>query len=102
MRLPGWLIRRCPSVAGEPRLGAQWEGLMNKISITGLAAAVVVIVVGAAAYAHFAGDPRAAEIVEYFSAHTHAEDGATSGAPQHSGGTNRYGCHNASVPYHCH
>ncbi len=39
--------------------------------------------------------------VEFFKGHTHI-DGSTSGAPSHSGGTNSYGCHNASVPYHCH
>jgi len=39
--------------------------------------------------------------VEFYKGHTH-NDGETVGAPQHSGGTDRYGCHNASVPYHCH
>ena len=39
---------------------------------------------------------------EFYSGHTHTENGITIGAPQHSGGTDRYGCHNASVPYHCH
>lgn len=41
------------------------------------------------------------EPTAYFVGHTH-EDGSTIGAPQHSGGLNRQGCHNASVPYHCH
>ena len=41
------------------------------------------------------------EPVAFYSGHTH--DGAeTQGAPAHSGGTDRNGCHNASVPYHCH
>ena len=40
--------------------------------------------------------------VEFYKGHTHGEDGATHGAPQHSGGTNSMGCHNGSVPYHCH
>lgn len=39
--------------------------------------------------------------VEYYKGHTHNHD-VTSGAPQHSGGTNSRGCHNGSVPYHCH
>lgn len=39
--------------------------------------------------------------VEFFSGHTHDAEG-THGAPSHSGGTDRYGCHNGSVPYHCH
>jgi hypothetical protein len=39
--------------------------------------------------------------VEFYKGHTHEGD-VTIDAPQHSGGTDRYGCHNASVPYHCH
>ena len=42
------------------------------------------------------------EPVEFYAGHTHGEDGIADGAPQHSGGLDRYGCHNASVPYHCH
>ncbi len=51
-----------------------------------------------AAYAAY-GNPRHA--VEFYKGHTHL-DGITTGAPQHSGGTDKFGCHNASVPYHCH
>ena len=40
--------------------------------------------------------------VEFYLGHTHDESGETHGAPSHSGGTDAYGCHNASVPYHCH
>ncbi len=40
--------------------------------------------------------------VEFYAGHMHDGEGATHGAPQHSGGTNAYGCHNGSVPYHCH
>jgi hypothetical protein len=40
--------------------------------------------------------------VEFYTGHSHNEDGITHGAPQHSGGTNAMGCHNGSVPYHCH
>lgn len=40
--------------------------------------------------------------VDFFNGHSHAEDGTAIGAPAHSGGTDRNGCHNASVPYHCH
>lgn len=39
--------------------------------------------------------------VEFYSGHTHDSDG-THGAPSHSGGTDSRGCHNGSVPYHCH
>lgn len=39
--------------------------------------------------------------VEFFHGHTHDADG-THGAPSHSGGLDRNGCHNGSVPYHCH
>ena len=41
------------------------------------------------------------ESVEFYAGHSHF-DGKTINAPSHSGGTDRYGCHNASVPYHCH
>lgn len=41
------------------------------------------------------------EPVEFYKGHTHA-NGETTGAPSHSGGTDAYGCHNRSVPYHCH
>ena len=40
--------------------------------------------------------------VEFFKGHTHTADGHTVDAPEHGGGLDRYGCHNASVPYHCH
>ena len=40
--------------------------------------------------------------VEFFPGHSHDSEGVTVGAPEHSGGTDRYGCHNGSVPYHCH
>mgnify|MGYP001045132879 CR=1 FL=1 len=40
--------------------------------------------------------------VEFYNGHTHTVNGHTDGAPQHSGGTDRWGCHNRSVPYHCH
>lgn len=46
-------------------------------------------------------DPRSTEITTFYNGHTHKGE-ETIGAPSHSGGTNRYGCHNASVPYHCH
>lgn len=42
------------------------------------------------------------EPVAFYDGHTHDHDGGTHGAPSHSGGTDRYGCHNGSVPYHCH
>lgn len=41
------------------------------------------------------------EPTEFYTGHMHI-DGETVDAPQHSGGTNSAGCHNASVPYHCH
>lgn len=40
--------------------------------------------------------------VEFYKGHSHPVDGLTNGAPEHSGGTDKYGCHNGSVPYHCH
>lgn len=41
------------------------------------------------------------EPVVFYQGHTH-ENGETIDAPSHSGGLDRRGCHNASVPYHCH
>ena len=38
---------------------------------------------------------------QFYKGHTH-DNGETHGGPQHSGGTDKWGCHNASVPYHCH
>jgi hypothetical protein len=46
-------------------------------------------------------NPRAEEITKFNPGHTHGS-GETHDAPQHSGGTDAYGCHNVSVPYHCH
>ena len=60
----------------------------------------VVILVAGFAGALFAGSIDRTP-VEYFKGHTHI-DGATHGAPEHSGGTDARGCHNGSVPYHCH
>ena len=50
--------------------------------------------------------------VKFYEGHTHDQYGKTHGAPDHSsetlaidahsGGTDKNGCHNASVPYHCH
>lgn len=60
--------------------------------------AIAIIAASGIAYAGFQ-NPRTA--VEFFTGHSH-ENGETVKAPQHSGGTDRYGCHNASVPYHCH
>ena len=40
--------------------------------------------------------------IVFYDGHTHGPDGHAIGAPQHSGGLDSLGCHNASVPYHCH
>ena len=47
------------------------------------------------------GNPRAEEITNFNPGHTH-ESVISHGTPQHSGGTDRFGCHNGSIPYHCH
>lgn len=60
--------------------------------------AIAAIFGATAAYASLV-NPRTP--VEFLKGHSH-EHGQTIGAPQHSGGTDRFGCHNASVPYHCH
>ena len=65
-----------------------------------LAAVVVISLAGAGiAYAKFTEQRTP---VEFYKGHSHDHDGNATGAPAHSGGTDRYGCHNASVPYHCH
>lgn len=64
-----------------------------------LIAGVVGVVVTSAAYA-FIGDGHAP--VDFFVGHTHDENGHAVDAPEHSGGLDRKGCHNKSVPYHCH
>ncbi len=40
--------------------------------------------------------------VAFFGGHWHDEHGQAHDAPAHSGGTDAMGCHNGSVPYHCH
>lgn len=60
---------------------------------------LLLLVMGTAYALHI--NPRFYEITDYMVGHTHSVSD-TFGAPQHSGGTDKYGCHNASVPYHCH
>ena len=72
---------------------------MRKSIITIGAVVAVTLSVGAA-YALY-GTTNDRQVHEFFSGHTHV-NGETSGAPSHSGGTDDYGCHNGSVPYHCH
>ncbi len=67
---------------------------------TALIIAIAIVMVAGLAYASLL-NPRQQEIQKYFQGHSHS-DGVTINAPNHSGGTDRYGCHNASVPYHCH
>lgn len=57
-----------------------------------------VVLISATAYAGLEGDKTP---VEFFTGHTH-QGNETVGAPEHSGGLDRNGCHNRSVPYHCH
>ncbi|MEL7466644.1 MAG: hypothetical protein AAFN79_21400 [Pseudomonadota bacterium] len=64
-------------------------------------AAAVATIVASAAYGvqnyNFMREP-----VVFYSGHVHLPNGETIDAPQHSGGLDSAGCHNASVPYHCH
>ncbi len=73
---------------------------MKKLAILVITLSAVGATVGGV-YA-FNDNPRAHEITNYSPGHTHDESGITHGAVQHSGGTDANGCHNASVPYHCH
>lgn len=67
----------------------------KKVALVGIS---VILLAGSVAYAAFSNTR---EPVEFYKGHTH-ENGETVGAPSHSGGTDAYGCHNGSVPYHCH
>lgn len=71
---------------------------MKRKSKIAVALVAVGVIVGGVTYAN-GYNPR--QSVEFYTGHTHDADG-THGAPGHSGGTDRYGCHNGSVPYHCH
>lgn len=73
--------------------------LAMKITRKSLLAAIgAVALASAAAYAGLADNRKP---VEFFTGHTH-QGNETTGAPEHSGGLDRKGCHNKSVPYHCH
>ena len=61
------------------------------------AAVLTVAVAGIAVADVFQRNP-----VEFYQGHSHEDSGETIGAPQHSVGTDSSGCHNGSVPYHCH
>lgn len=67
-----------------------------------IAALGVIAAIGPSLATDLKTNPRLHEVVSYFGGHIHEHDGDTHGAPQHSGGTDAYGCHNGSVPYHCH
>lgn len=69
---------------------------MNKILIAGVALGICI------AGTAYAGLIPERDPVEFFKGHTHGPNGEAIGAPEHSGGTNSAGCHNGSVPYHCH
>lgn len=64
-------------------------------------AAIIMLVGIGSAYAVAKINPRQSETTAFYPKHSHAND-ETIGAPKHSGGTDAYGCHNGSVPYHCH
>lgn len=64
-----------------------------------IGAALAIVATAGVAYA-FTGESKVPTL--FYSGHTHDENGHTNGAPEHSGGLDKKGCHNASVPYHCH
>lgn len=61
----------------------------------------IVCAVALASAAAYAGISDSKKPVEFFTGHSH-QGNETVGAPEHSGGLDRNGCHNKSVPYHCH
>lgn len=71
--------------------------MKTKYLVVALATATLI-----GAGAAYAGLGTSRTPVEFYSGHTHGPDMEAIGAPEHSGGTDRNGCHNASVPYHCH
>lgn len=71
---------------------------MNK-TIFLIAGAICVLGVGGAYANGFFGTQTP---VEFYKGHTHGPNMEAIGAPAHSGGTDAEGCHNASVPRHCH
>jgi hypothetical protein len=70
---------------------------MKKLTIA-IGVAAISITIDAVAYG---GILHTESPTEFFKGHSHSMDG-TIGAPSHSGGLDRNGCHNKSVPYHCH
>ena len=62
---------------------------------------IILFLIGSLSAYAFNLNPRLDEITQFYSEHYHLQ-AETIGAPSHSGGTDRFGCHNASVPYHCH
>jgi hypothetical protein len=71
------------------------------MSRTKLVLVAVLLTVGVGstiAYAKF----NERQVHDYYPGHWHDEHGDAVNAPSHSGGTDVFGCHNASVPYHCH
>lgn len=76
--------------------------MLSKKKLIGIVSLMVLAIAsagGAYAIGAFGDNPRVP--TTYYKGHSH-DDAGTHGAPQHSGGTDSYGCHNASVPYHCH
>ena len=64
-------------------------------------AAAILTVAGLAGLA-LSTPGNARQATDFWPGHTHGPDGTAIGAPAHSGGLDAYGCHNGSVPYHCH
>jgi hypothetical protein len=83
-------------VAWTRTLESQLKGGFMKKLIAGVLA---VAITGGVAYA-FTGESRVP--VLFYEGHTHDENGHAHDAPEHSGGLDKAGCHNGSVPYHCH
>ena len=71
-------------------------GIMKKRYLLAVTVALVTVS-GAYAVKDYPKEP-----VLFYSGHTHDENGDAVNAPSHSGGLDRKGCHNKSVPYHCH
>lgn len=74
---------------------------MNKTKMIFISLLSILFICAGVVYATINDNPRKKEITSFFTGHHHIEH-ETVDAPQHSGNTDAYGCHNGSVPYHCH
>lgn len=103
-RMNGYHISGLPRAILEAFSLTMRRGVLNLMNTKRIfiifAVSAVILTAGSAAYAVLDFSHQKTPVM-FYQGHTH-DDGDTHGAPGHSGGTDRWGCHNGSVPYHCH